>query len=121
MGEAIMAPFKHHLLSFTIIIISFVACYSTLQDQDPLISSIYVDDSPNYIDDGGSGTFKNLIKQSTNVLSLNRFEELGGISSSLEIVNVNDYGAKGNGLTDDTEVHTQQVQDIMFFYIFLTE
>lgn len=116
-----MAPFKHHLLSFTIIIISFVACYSTLQDQDPLISSIYVDDSPNYIDDGGSGTFKNLIKQSTNVLSLNRFEELGGISSSLEIVNVNDYGAKGNGLTDDTEVHTQQVQDIMFFYIFLTE
>ncbi|KHN07379.1 Polygalacturonase [Glycine soja] len=38
-----MALLKH-LISFTIIIISFVACYSTLQENPP--SSIYVDHSP---------------------------------------------------------------------------
>lgn len=92
-----MALLKHLLLSFTIIIISFVACYSTLQENPP--SSIYVDHSPS-IDDGG--TVKNLIEQSTNVLSLNRFDK----RNSLKKVSVNDYGAKGNGDTDDTEVHT---------------
>ncbi|KAG4912990.1 hypothetical protein JHK86_053423 [Glycine max] len=89
-----MALLKHLLLSFTMIIISFVACYSTLQEDPP--SSIYVDHSPS-IDDGG--TVKNLIEQSTNVLSLNRFDK----RNSLKKVSVNDYGAKGNGDTDDTE------------------
>ncbi|XP_028223808.1 polygalacturonase-like [Glycine soja] len=90
-----MALLKHLLLSFTIIIISFVACYSTLQE-DPPSSIIYIDHSPS-IDDGR--TFKNLIKQSTNVLSLNRFDK----RSSLKKLSVNDYGAKGNGDADDTE------------------
>ncbi|KAG4927878.1 hypothetical protein JHK84_053441 [Glycine max] len=90
-----MALLKHLLLSFTMIIISFVACYSTLQEDPP--SSIYVDHSPS-IDDGG--TVKNLIEQSTNVLSLNRFDK----RNSLKKVSVNDYGAKGNGDTDDTEI-----------------
>lgn len=82
---------QRHLLSFFFVIISFVACYCTLQE-DPLISS-YVDDSPNCsIDDGG--TFNNLIKQSTDVLSFKR----------LNTVNVIDYGAKGDANTDDTQV-----------------
>ncbi|TKY62608.1 Polygalacturonase protein [Spatholobus suberectus] len=92
-----MALLKH-LLSFTIIIISFVACYSTSLEDPP--SSIYVDNSPS-IDDGG--TFKNMIKQSTDVFALNRFDKLGNHHRSHKMVNVNDYGAKGNGCTDDTE------------------
>ncbi|XP_027352726.1 polygalacturonase-like [Abrus precatorius] len=94
-----MALLKHLLVSFTIII-SFVACYSSLQE-DPL-NGIYVDNSPS-IDDIG-GTFKNPIKQSTDIISsLYRFLDLGGTSSSIKMVNVNDYGAKGNGGEDDTE------------------
>ncbi|XP_004493509.1 polygalacturonase-like [Cicer arietinum] len=78
----------HFLLSFTIII-SFVACYSNLQEA-PLINT-YVDHSPS-IDDGDTLLFfKNMINQNTNVF--------GGT----QIVNVNDYGAKGNGCTDDTQ------------------
>lgn len=103
-----MALLKH-LISFTIIIISFVACYSTLQEDPP--SSIYVDHSPS-IDDGG--TVKNLIEQSTNVLSLNRFDK----RNSLKKVSVNDYGAKGNGDADDTEVHIHLVQNKVFFFLF---
>ncbi|KAJ1429954.1 Pectin lyase fold/virulence factor [Sesbania bispinosa] len=93
-----MALLRHHLfLSFTILIISFVACYTTLQE-DPLSTTVYIDHSTS-IHDGG--TFNNLIiKQTTDdILSLNKF---GGTSRSLKRVNVNDYGATGNG-TDDTE------------------
>ncbi|CAJ1911403.1 unnamed protein product [Sphenostylis stenocarpa] len=89
-----MALLEQLFFSFTIIIISFVACYETLQE-DPL--NINVHDSP-FIDDGGT-LFKNLIKQSTNVLSSNSFEK----RESIKKVNVNDYGAKGNGDTDDSE------------------
>lgn len=92
---------RHTLLSFTIIIISFVACYSTLQLEDPLIS-LHVDDHSPFIDDGGTFNKNQLIKQCTDVFSSN---ELGGTSPSLEMVNVNDYGAEGNGSTDDTEVY----------------
>ncbi|KAG5080571.1 hypothetical protein JHK86_004636 [Glycine max] len=53
-------------------------------------------------DDGS--TFKDFIKQkSTDVLSLKKFVKLGDISSSLKTVNVNDYGARGDGKTDDTQ------------------
>lgn len=62
-----------------------------------------------YIDDGG--TFKNMIKQSANVLSLNKFDYKLGNTPFLEKVNVNDYGAKGNGSTDDTEIHIYSLID----------
>ncbi|RHN47877.1 putative polygalacturonase [Medicago truncatula] len=93
-----MALLRHFLLSFTIVIISFVACNSNLQE-DPLITT-YVDDSPSY-DDSDTLLFKNMIEQNTNdVLCLDQF----GVSSrSLKIVNVRDYGAKGDGHTDDTQ------------------
>jgi galacturan 1,4-alpha-galacturonidase len=96
-----MALFKHFLFSFTIIIISFVACNSNLQE-DPLITT-YVDHSPSN-DGGDTLLFKNFIYQNTNnILSLDKFDD--ATSRSLEIVNVNDYGAKGNGYTDDTQVY----------------
>jgi len=63
--------------------------------EDPL-TSIYVHHST----DNGGTLFKNLNKQSTNVLSLNRLEK----RSSLRKVIVNDYGAEGNGDNDDSEV-----------------
>jgi galacturan 1,4-alpha-galacturonidase len=94
-----MALLKHFFISFTIII-SFVACNSNLQE-DPLITT-YVDHSPSN-DGGDTLLFKNFINQNTNnILSLDKFD---ATSRSLEIVNVNDYGAKGNGYTDDTQVH----------------
>lgn len=110
-------------LPFIIIMISFVAC-------DSLGS--FVDDNSPYIDDGG--TFKKILKQSTNVLSLKRFDKLGSFSPSplLKRFNVADYGAEGDGKTDDTQVYifcfiTKQPQinvtsiiiNITIFYIFL--
>lgn len=108
-------PLLRHsfFFSFTIIIFSFVACNSNLQ-KDPHIAT-YVDNSPsNDDDDGGTLLFNNLIKQNTNnVLSLNKF---GGTSShKLQIVNVNDYGAKGDGYSDDTQVHIYIYKKILNF------
>ena len=104
---AIMTSHKH-LLSFLIVMISFVACYSTLQE-DPL--SLYVEDSP-YIDDGG--TFMGLIKPRTDVLSLKMLDKLGGgTTPSLKTFNVNDYGAQGDGRTDDTQVCTHLARIIV--------
>ncbi|XP_019414739.1 PREDICTED: polygalacturonase-like [Lupinus angustifolius] len=85
---------RHFILSFLIIMISCVACYNTLQE-DPL--SLYVEDLPYIIDDNG-GTFKDLIKQSTNDIV-----DSSGTSPSQKTIYVNDYGAKGDGRTDDTE------------------
>ncbi|XP_054804201.1 polygalacturonase [Prosopis cineraria] len=89
---------QKHVLSF-FIIISFVGRYSTLQE-DP--HNAYFDDSPNTIN-GGGGTFENLLRQSPDVLRLNRFDQLVGPSLSPNKVNVNDYGAIGDGTTDDTQ------------------
>uniref|UniRef100_A0A7N2M460 Polygalacturonase n=1 Tax=Quercus lobata TaxID=97700 RepID=A0A7N2M460_QUELO len=77
-----MAQQIRYLLPFFVFMLSFISCYSTLQ-KDP--------------------RFKDVIKQSTHVLRLKRFDRiLGTISTSGKTINVNDYGAKGDG-TDDTE------------------
>ncbi|RHN79111.1 putative polygalacturonase [Medicago truncatula] len=85
-------------LSFIMIMIYFVACYSTNLQEDPL-SSIVVN-SP-YINDGG--IFKDFLMQSTDhVLSLK--SKLGDTSpSSMKTFNVDQYGAQGDGKTDDTK------------------
>lgn len=92
-----MSLHGHVLLSFFIIITSYVACYGPLQEEP--FNRIHVDDSRS-IDDGG--IFKKLIKQSTDVFSSNKFAKFGCTYPSLKTVNVIDYGAKGNGY-DDTE------------------
>lgn len=82
-----MAQQIRHLLPFFVFMLSFISCYSTLQ-KDPLRHQAN----------------KNVIKQSTHVLRLKRFDRiLGTISTSGKTINVNDHGAKGDG-TDDTEV-----------------
>ncbi|KAE8098799.1 hypothetical protein FH972_016836 [Carpinus fangiana] len=98
------------LLSYFILIImlTFISCYSTLQE-DPLRH--YSDQEsgydsqayPSYLSTVDDGAFNNLIKQRSDVLSLRKFDRLGSISSSGKTVNVNDYGAKGDGSYDDTE------------------
>ncbi|KAF7804084.1 Polygalacturonase [Senna tora] len=77
-------------LIFIVNISNFVACYSRLQE-DPL--RMYVDNSPNSIDDGGT-----LFNKNTDVLSFKRSD-----SDLNNTVCVNDYGAKGDGTTDDTQ------------------
>ncbi|KAM3690479.1 hypothetical protein ACB098_09G127500 [Castanea mollissima] len=85
-----MAQQIRNLLPFFVFMLSFISCYSTLQ-KDPLRHF------------GEESGFKNVIKQSTHVLRLKRFDRiLGTISTSGKTINVNDYGAKGDG-TDDTE------------------
>ncbi|CAJ1967577.1 unnamed protein product [Sphenostylis stenocarpa] len=59
------------------------------------------DEGSSKVDDGG--TLKDFIMQSTHVLSFKSFDKLGEISSSLQLVNVNDYGAQGDGKSDDTQ------------------
>ncbi|KAM4079553.1 hypothetical protein ACB094_09G124600 [Castanea mollissima] len=86
-----MAQQIRKLLPFFVFMLSFISCYSTLQ-KDPLRHF------------GEESGFKNVIKQSTHVLRLKRFDRiLGTISTSGKTINVNDYGAKGDG-TDDTEI-----------------
>ncbi|KAF7819021.1 Polygalacturonase [Senna tora] len=94
--------FQSHNLLLSFIIISFVAC--SLQE-DPL-DDMYVGNSPSNVDDGG--TSKSLIikqRPTNNILRLNRFVMLDATSSSSSAtkLNVNDYGAKGDGKTDDTQ------------------
>lgn len=101
------------LLSYFIILIimlSFISCYSTLQE-DPLRHYNSDQESgydsqayPSYLSTIDDGAFKNLIQQRSDVLSLRKFDRVGSISSSGKTVNVNDYGAKGDGSDDDTEV-----------------
>ncbi|KAJ7972225.1 Polygalacturonase [Quillaja saponaria] len=80
---------QKHLPIYIVIIISFASCYSPFQ-QDTL-------HDPGY-DDGGK--LKNVtIKQSNNVLGLNRLDD----SNAAETVSVDCFGAKGDGSTDDSE------------------
>ncbi|KAK4272534.1 hypothetical protein QN277_021075 [Acacia crassicarpa] len=95
-----MANHQKHILKFFVIIVSLVACYCTLQE-DPHIL-LHSDDSPYTIDDGG--TFESLIKQSPDDhLRLKTLDKLVGPSLPFITVNVNDYGAAGDGITDDTK------------------
>ncbi|XP_028774459.1 polygalacturonase-like [Neltuma alba] len=107
-----MARQNHVLFSIFlmlfIIIIPSVPCYGTSQE-DPLKIYGSDDDSPfNNFDDGG--TFHNLIQQNTQVLSLNRFVKLAVTSPSVSKFNVNDFGAKGDGKSDDTEAFNKAWQ-----------
>ena len=89
-----MAQQIRYLLPVFVFMLSFnISCYSTLQ-KDPLRHF------------GEESGFKVVIKQSTHILRLKRFDRiLGTISTSGKTINVNNYGAKGDG-TDDTEVYS---------------
>ncbi|XP_070665800.1 polygalacturonase-like isoform X6 [Malus domestica] len=108
-----MALQKNELILFFIITLpSFVLCYSSLHENQ-LIDK-YVDEAsefdskayPSYFNtiDDGSNLFKGLIKESADVLCLKSFDKVdSSTSSSAETVSVNDFGAEGDGETDDTK------------------
>ncbi|KAE9621692.1 putative polygalacturonase [Lupinus albus] len=92
---------QRHILSlFIIIIVSFGACYCSKVQEGPL-SSINVHDSPS-IDDDYGWTFKNFIKQTIDFFSSNEVVNEGCTKPLLRTINVNDYGAIGNGLDDNS-------------------
>jgi polygalacturonase len=92
---------QRHLLPFFVFMLSFISCYSTLQ-KEPL---------RHY---GEKSGFKDMIKQSSHVLSLKRIERVGTVSTSVKTVNVNDFGAKGDSTDDDTEVLLYQNNVLLY-------
>ncbi|XP_027938004.1 polygalacturonase-like [Vigna unguiculata] len=85
-----MALPRHQLFLF--LVAMFVSFADSTVPEDPL--RLFHQASPKD---------KNFIMQSTqHVLKLKSFGKLGLVSSSLKMVNVNDYGAHGDGKTDDT-------------------
>ncbi|XP_009379633.2 polygalacturonase [Pyrus x bretschneideri] len=108
-----MAPQKNELILFIIITLpSFVLCYSSLHEKqliDKNVDEASEFDSkayPSYLNtiDDGSDLFKGLIKESADVLCLRSFDKVdSSTSSSAETVSVYDFGAEGDGETDDTK------------------
>ncbi|KAK9290658.1 hypothetical protein L1049_008831 [Liquidambar formosana] len=96
------------LLLVFILFVSSFSCYSTLQEDPPYR---YIHEASGYdsqaypsyfsmaIEDGEY--FENLIKRRTELKMLNK---VGSLSTSVNTVNVDDFGAKGDG-TDDTEIY----------------
>ncbi|WVY98942.1 hypothetical protein V8G54_031093 [Vigna mungo] len=79
-------PIQHHLLLFLVAMLV------------PFADSTVPEDPIRLFHEGD----KNFIMQSTNVFNFKSFGKLAQISSSLKMVNVNDYGAQGDGKSDDT-------------------
>ena len=84
---------------------------SSLQEIVPSSIHSVVDDTndfqayPSYSSLLQDGKFKGLIKQRPETFSLERFGEvLEKIPGSGKTVNVDDFGAKGDGSSDDTRV-----------------
>ncbi|OIW05217.1 hypothetical protein TanjilG_14770 [Lupinus angustifolius] len=99
---------RHLLLSFIIIIVSCGSCYCSKVQEGPL-SSIYVHDSPS-IDDDYGWIFKNFIKRTIDFFSSNEVVKVGYTKPSLRTINVNDFGAKGNGIDDNSVAYMEAWQ-----------
>ncbi|EXB53507.1 hypothetical protein L484_005937 [Morus notabilis] len=95
-----MAPSRRSLTmsSFLIILVfhSFVSsCYGRVLDDQPSLSD-HVDYSTYGVDDHDHGSLKDYLINS--MARLFRFDDFG-----TTILNVDDFGAKGNGTDDDTQ------------------
>ncbi|XP_043693413.1 polygalacturonase-like [Telopea speciosissima] len=104
---------QKQLLSLLMLFLCSYSCYSILQE-DQL--STYLDESsvydtrtyPNYfrtIDDRENEfepVLRNFINYKTEISTLEQFDQVGNLATSIKVVNVDDYGAKGDG-RDDTE------------------
>ncbi|GAV57296.1 Glyco_hydro_28 domain-containing protein [Cephalotus follicularis] len=96
---------RHHLLSLFFLLLSSVSCYICLQE-DPPYKYIHENSRyayPTYYSIMESRNFKDLIELRTDILSLKMFNKVGSTSILVKTVNVDDFGAKGDGSTDDTE------------------
>ncbi|KAG6694170.1 hypothetical protein I3842_09G036600 [Carya illinoinensis] len=101
------------LLPFFIIMLSSaISCYSSTSQPNPVLRHFGHEESghdsqaySSYFSNIADGDFKDLIKAVTDALSLKRFVRVGSISSttSIKTVNVDDFGAEGDGTHDDTE------------------
>ncbi|KAF5474130.1 hypothetical protein F2P56_006058 [Juglans regia] len=102
------------LLPFFIIMLSFISCCSSTSQPNPVLRHFgHHEESgrhdsqaySSYFSNNADGEFKDLIKAVTDAaLSLKRFNRVGTISStSVKTVNVDDFGAEGDGTHDDTE------------------
>ena len=98
------------LVLYLITIFSLVSSYNSLK-KDPLSCNYFEEvvaagydpqAYPSYFSTIEDGKFKDLMRPRTEVLSLQR---LGITSTSTKTVNVDDFGATGDG-ADDTEVRT---------------
>lgn len=89
---------------FSIILLFFVIipCYSSSISRVPYDSRAY---PASYSSTTVDGEFKDLIGELGNVFSLKSFDGVGTISTSAKtVLNVDDFGAKGDGIHDDTQV-----------------
>jgi hypothetical protein len=83
------------------------------EDQSGYGSQAY----PSYFSTIEDGAFKHLIKQRTDALSLKKFYKVGTISTSGKTVDVNDFGAKGDG-TDDGQRYYDTEFVSLYIYIY---
>lgn len=103
------------LLPFFIIMLSSISCCSSTSQPNLVLRHFgHHEESgrhdsqaySSYFSNIADGEFKDLIKAVTDAaLSLKRFNKVGTISStSVKTVNVDDFGAEGDGTHYDTEV-----------------
>lgn len=106
---------ERFLLPIPILWFCFISCYSKLL-KGPL--SNFVDEAlphkeiayPTYFgtidneDHGSQSALTNVIDFSPTISRFRRLDNVGGSQSAIKVVNVDDFGAKGDGTTDDTKV-----------------
>lgn len=107
-----MALQIRQLIQHFIIVFSLFSRYNALKE-DPrynyykeVVAGYDPQAYPSYVSTLEDGEFKDLIRPSAEVLSLSRLGEVDIITStSTKTVNVDDFGATGDG-DDDTQVST---------------
>ncbi|CAK9184876.1 unnamed protein product [Ilex paraguariensis] len=81
---------QKHMYPF-IIILSFISCYTSLRDGPP---------HSKYVQEESGFDFENSAKLQTGIYGFKTFQRL---AASANTINVDDFGAKGDGTHDDTQ------------------
>ncbi|XP_042484990.1 polygalacturonase-like isoform X2 [Macadamia integrifolia] len=103
------------------------SCYSILQedpfsnylDEVSVYNTLVYPNYPNYFStvDDREGDFesisKSLMNYKTEISTLEQLDQVGSLATSVTVVNVDDYGAKGDG-RDDTENKNYLLKPITF-------
>ncbi|XP_059669556.1 polygalacturonase-like [Cornus florida] len=91
---------QKHLLSFVVILLSSLSCYTTVHGDPP---HNYDRAYPLFFGPIDDGTFENSINLEHTNFRLKKVDEVRSLRASVKTVSVDDFGAKGDGKTDDTE------------------